>query len=352
MILMWYILGTTSNAAFVNHWNALMTPLNSSYSYSALQSTAVTSASFPGFSVGFSAILTALPFAFLFLFGGNYANAFAGEIKNVRKSLPIALFLSLVFGIIYWSVTSQLSVDTMGFGWVTQVGYGWLSGGSVPGTATYPLPFQPTQPLFLAVSAYPNSGLITLMFVVYIVGSLGPVFAYFWIATKYIFAWSFDRVVPSTFATMSDRFHTPYVAIVVAAVIGILLSYVFEVLGYSTYFTMGTVVWGLSYVIPGLALMVFPYVRKDLFAQAPGWMGKRIGSLPVISLVGLLTAVGFGYVGYLALSNPAIAVANQFSEVLIISSIVAGFVIYFGSDAYHRRKGMQIGLALKQIPPE
>ncbi len=329
-----------------------MTTLSPSYSYSALQSTAVSTATFPGFKLGFSGILLALPFAFLFLFGGNYSNAFAGEIKNIRRALPIALFLSLVFGIIYWSVTSQLTVNTLGFNWITQVGYGWIHGGSVPSTASFPLPFQPTQPLFLAVSAYPNNALITAMFIVYIIGSLGPVFAYFWIVTKYLFAWSFDRVIPSTFANVSERFHTPYLAVLVAAVIGVVLSYLFEVLGYATYFTMGTVIWGISYTVPGLALMAFPYMRRDIFSTASGWMAAKVGGLPIISLIGALTAIGFGYVGYLALSNPAIGVANEFSEVLVVSLIVAGFLIYFVSDQYHKSKGMSLDLALRAIPPE
>ncbi len=352
MVVMWYILGTTSNATFVQNWNTLMGSLNSTYTYSALQSTAVSKAAFPGFSNGFGAILVALPFAFLFLFGGNYANAFAGEIKNVKRSLPIALYLSLFFGVIYWAITSQLTVNTIGFNWVTQVGYGWLTGGSVPSTPSFPLPFQPTQPLFLAVSAYPNSALITVMFITYFIGSLAPLFAYFWIATKYLFAWSFDRVIPSKFAEVSDRYHTPYFAVIVSAIIGIGLEYVFSLLGYSTYFTMGTVLWGVSYIVPGLALMVFPYIKKDLFAQAPGWIGKKVGGVPIISLIGLFTTIGFGSVGYIAYGNASITVANQFSLLLIGSLIVLGFVIYFASKFYYKSKGIDISLALREIPPE
>src|SRR3989475_13189580 len=154
-------------------------------------------------STGFGAIVAALPFSFLFLFGGNYANAFAGEIKNVRKSLPIALFLSLILGLGYWIVTSTLTVNTIGFNCATTVGYGWISGGSVPGTTSYPVPYQPTQPVFRAVSAYPNQLLITLIFITYFIGSLRPPFAYLWIPSKYPFSWSFDRVIPSKFADVS-----------------------------------------------------------------------------------------------------------------------------------------------------
>src|SRR3989454_190013 len=151
MVVMWYILSTTSNGAFVGNWNTLIAGNNASYTYQALQATAASKASFPGVATGIGAIVAALPFAFLFLFGGNYANAFAGEIKNVRKSLPIALFLSLILGLGYWIVTSTLTVNTIGFNWATTVGYGWIAGGSVPGTPSYPLPYQPTQPVFLGL---------------------------------------------------------------------------------------------------------------------------------------------------------------------------------------------------------
>ena len=352
MIIMWYILATTSNSTFVSNWNSLIAGSNSSYSYAALQSTAATKASFPGVAAGFGAIVAALPFAFLFLFGGNYANAFAGEIKNVKKSLPIALFLSLILGLGYWIVTSTLTVNTVGYDWVTRVGYGWISGGSVPGTASYPLPYQPTQPLFLAVSAYPNNLLITVMFITYFIGSLGPVFAYFWIPTKYLFAWSFDRVIPSKFADVSPRFHTPYIAVIATAIIAVVAEYLYSYLGYASYFTMGTVLWGISYTVPGIALMVFPYVKKDLFAQASGWIGSKVVGIPTISIIGLITTIGFGAVGYIAFANSAITSVNQSSVTLLAAIIILGFVIYFASKSYYKSKGVDISMALKEIPPE
>ena len=352
MLVMWYILSTTSNATFVANWNSLIGSTNASYTYSALQHTAVTQASFPGYALGFAGIVAALPFAFLFLFGGNYVNAFAGEVKNVRKSIPIALFLSLIFGLGYWIFTSQLTAAVVGKDWLTQVGFGWLTGGSVPGTKYFPLPYQPTQPLFLAIAAYPNTNLITFMYITYIIGSLGPLFAYFWIPGKYLFAFSFDRVIPTKFADVSDRFHTPYVAVLTTAAIAIIAEYLYSYLGYSSYFTMGTVLWGISYVVPGLALMVFPYVKKDLFASAPGWIGKKVAGIPLVSIVGLATVIGFGYVGIDAYGNPSITSPNSDSLALLGFLIVFGFVVYFASKAYHKSKGIDISMALKEIPPE
>jgi amino acid transporter len=346
--LMWYILGTTSTSTFVSNWNAFLSNTCSSCSYSALQSAG--SVGMPALSTGFGGVILALPLAFLFLFGGNYATGFAGEIKNVKKAIPIALFLSLLFGIIYWSITSTLTLDTVGSSWMTIVGHAW-DGSGVSSTA-YPLAFAPSQPLLLAVAAYPNNALITAMFVLYILGSVGALFTYFWIPSKYFFAWSFDRVLPSKFADISHRFHTAYLSVGVIVVLGIALSYVYAYLGYSVYFTMGSVLWGAAYVMPGLALAAFPFVKKDLFAQAPGWVAKKVAGIPIVSLIGVAVAVGFTYVAAVAYNNPAIGTADAFSEDLAVGLIVVGFAIYFVSAMYHKGKGMDLGMALKEIPPE
>jgi amino acid transporter len=352
MIIMWYILSTTSNPTFVSNWNALIAGGNANYTYAGLQNAASTAAPFT-YAVGFGGIVAALPLAFLFLFGGNYSNAFAGEIKNIRKSLPIALFLSLFLGLGYWILTSTLTVNTVGFNWITTVGHGWTAGGSGTGTASFPLPYQPTQVLLLAVAAYPNTLLINLMFITYVIGSLGPVFAYFWIPSKYLFAWSFDRVIPSKFADVSSKFHTAWVAVITTAVIGIVGAYVYSVLGYSSYFSMGTVLWGLSYTIPGIALMIFPYVKKDLFAGAPGWLGRKIGGIPLLTIVGFITTIGFALVGYIAFTSVVVnSVPVNVTAATLGIVIVAGFGIFYASKWYHKREGLDVSIALKAIPPE
>jgi amino acid transporter len=353
MIVMWYILSTTSNATFISNWNQLLSGGNANYTYAGLQNFAGTSAPF-SYAVGLGGVVAALPLGFLFLFGGNYANAFAGEIKNVKKSLPIALFLSLILGLGYWILTSTLTVNVVGFNWITTVGHAWntCSCTSTPSTG-YPLPYNPTQPLILAVAAYQNPLLVNLMFITYIIGSLGPVFAYFWIPTKYLFAWSFDRVIPSKFADVSSRFHSAWVAVIATVVIAFIAEVLYNILGYSSYFSMGTVLWGISYTIPGLALTIFPYVKKDLFAGAPGWMGKKVAGIPLLSIVGFITTLGFGIVGYIAFSSTVV----NFLPVSVTAGVVAitifgGLAIYFLSKWYHKREGIDISMALKEIPPE
>jgi amino acid transporter len=342
--LMWYILGTVTPQTFASNWNALLVPsFGNNATYQALQS----SGQAAGFTAtpGFAAIVTALPLASLFLLGGNYTNAFVGEIKDVKKSIPIALFLSLFFGIVYWSVTATLTLNAVGANWMYAVGYAFDNG-------KFALPFPPSQPLMLAVAAYPNGVLITLMFVTYLLGSLAPIFAYFWIASKYLFAWAFDRIIPSKFADISERFRTPHLSIIAVIVLGVVSEYVFFLLGWSGSFTMGTVIWDASYIVPGLGLAIFPFVKKDLFAQSPGFVRMKVGGLPIMSLVGIITAVAFAWEGYLGFVTPAAAVPTQFGYELTAAVIILAFAIYLASWAYHKREGLDLSMALKAIPPE
>src|SRR5208282_614557 len=227
-VLMWYILGSVTPTTFASNWNALLVPsLGSNATYQALQSNAMAAGYTP--ATGFGSIIAALPLASLFLFGGNYANAFVGEVKNVRRSIPIALFLSLFLGVVWWAITSTLTLNAVGANWMASVG--WMWDNALP---AYALPYPPSQPLMLAVAAYPNNALIYVMMFTYIVGSLAPLFAYFWIPSKYFFAWAFDRVIPSKFANINERFHTPYVSIIGIMILGTVLSAVYLFLGWSS----------------------------------------------------------------------------------------------------------------------
>lgn len=351
MILMWYILSTANPTSFASNWNAFLANnpvagLNANATYGALYQSAV-SAGAPAPNGSISAAVAALPLSALFLFGGNYISGFTGEIKNVKRSVPIALFLSLILGIAYWAISSTLTLHAIGLNWITAVGWHWDQNEAS-------VPLTPTQPLMLAVIAYKNPTLVYAMFFTYLIGSLAPLFAYFWIPTRYFFSWSFDRAIPSKFADISKRFNVPYFSIAAIVVLGIILSYFYDVTGWSSSFTVGSVVWGVAYIIPGLALMVFPFVKKELFAQAPGFVKAKIGGLPLMSVIGLITTISFAYIGYIAYGDPAVTSTanNAFAFELLASVVVIGLIAYFTSKYYYKSKGIDIGLAFKDIPPE
>jgi amino acid transporter len=345
IVLMWWLLGTTNPAAFAAKWNSVMTAYPT---YQALQQSAVT-AGWTAPVGGMTAVMGALPLASLFLFGGNYGgNVIAGEVKDVRKTVPLALFLSLILGIVYWSISGFLTLNAVGENWFYSIAWLWNNN---PTAYNAQLPFPPSQPLLLSVIAYPNTILLSLIYLTYFLGSIQILFVYFWVPSRYFFAWSFDRLIPTKFADVNKRLHTPHIAIAAMTVLSILVLVLYAFTSWSQAFTLGTFLWGVAYVIPALATIVFPFTKKDLLEQAPEFMRKKLAGIPIVSIIGALCAISFTYMGYIAYTNPLITVQTVGGIEIAVGILVGCFIVYFASVAYHKSRGLDIGMAFKELPP-
>jgi len=343
--LMWWLLGTTNPIAFAAKWNSVMT----SYpTYQALQQSAV-SAGWTAPVGGMVAVLGALPLASLFLFGGNYGgNVIAGEVKDVRKTVPLALFLSLFLGIVYWSISGILTLSAVGENWFYSIAYLWDNN---PTAYNALLPFPPSQPLLLSVIAFPNVILLALIFLTYFFGSIQILFVYFWVPSRYFFAWSFDRIIPTKFTDVNKRLHTPHFAIGAMTVMSGILLGLYAFTSWPSAFTLGTFLWGVAYVIPALATIVFPFTKKDLLEQAPEFMRKKIAGVPIVSILGALCAISFAYMGYIAYTNPLITSPTLSGIEIAVGIVVSCLVVYGISYAYHKAHGLDMGMAFKELPP-
>src|SRR5208282_3744624 len=125
-------------------------------------------------------------------------------------------------------------------------------------------------------------------------------------AVRMVFAWSFDGVIPTMFSNVSEKRGSPNNAIALVtgiAVVYVLISvYVTNILTILTYSTSGIY---LAIAITGLAAMILPYRRKQLFAQAQGPIQRKIGGVPVIVLLGLGTFLTGIFVA-VAAADPAL----------------------------------------------
>ena len=147
--LMWGLLATTTPAMFAAKWDGILSQYTS---YEGMLKLATQSGWVaPTFSM--AATLISLPLAADFLLGGNYANVVAGEVKDVKRNIPLALVLSLIFGIIFWTVTSTLTLSAVGQNWMYAVGYLFDNN---PAAYNAAMPYPPTQLLILSLIAYPS----------------------------------------------------------------------------------------------------------------------------------------------------------------------------------------------------
>lgn len=344
IIAIWGLLATTSSTAFAAKWDSVLS------SYSTYQGL-TTMASNLGWvvpTITLGASLAALPFAALFLLGGNFTNAVAGEIKNAKRALPVALLLSLFLGIVFWSVTAALSLNAFGANWMYSVGYLWDNQAS---SYSSTMPFAPTFPLMVSLAAYPNQFLVALVLFAIMAGSLAAPFVYFWIPARYFFAWSFDRIIPTKVAEVNKRFRTPHISIITITVLSALIFAAYWFTTWPTAETIGTFLWAFSFVVPGIATMIFPYKMKELFNSAPGWMRSKVAGIPTLTILGFLTTVSFGYIGYLAISNSLIVTLTAYGSLVALGVIVGCIIIYYASKSYHKKRGLDTDLAFKEIPP-
>jgi basic amino acid/polyamine antiporter, APA family len=291
--------------------------------------------------------LLSLPLSWFSLNGYQSSTYYSGEMKKVTHTMSIAVVGAIVYGAGMFALVAYLAENAFGSTFVQSISYLYGLGGS-----NYALSVPPYLNTLLVMV---NSNLyLNVLIMLGIVG-----WAYL-IATNFIFvgsrhflAWSFDRVFPSSLGRVSDRFHSPVIAIVVIAVISeiALIFYIIE----PAY--LGAV--NLTYLfLPAILLDGFSGVflvwrRKDLFASAPAVAKRKLGPLPIIVITGLYSVIFISVMLIAALDNPAVGgPLGMITVGTVAGSFILGLVSYFGMKAYQKRRGLDISMVFKEIPPE
>jgi APA family basic amino acid/polyamine antiporter len=336
-------LASSSNAAFVNAFNSYALR-NNFPSYSQVIATAKSS----GFSIipsNFNASVLALPIVYATVAFPQGITYLGGEVKKANRSLPLSLITSLfvLVGV----------VALMGYFTYNVFGYNFLDASSSLGfTGTnYPFVSPPYTDYFLAI-LYPNIPFNIFMMISALCWELLLMIMFGLMATRFLFASSFDRVLPSWVSDISDRFHSPVKASIILMFIAFifLASTAFNFI--VTYFDSVTA-WTTAYILVMVAGIVLPFRRKDLLKYAPPIVKKTVGGIPLISIFGILGVISLGVVFYTLLLNPDVSGATVLGLTVVTLAYVIGIVWYFASVSYKkRRSGLDPSLAFREIPPE
>jgi amino acid transporter len=341
--VMWWLLATTSPAAFANLWNT--TPVGVTLPYEKVIPLALAN----GYTVvprnSWDATVASLPLAGLFWFGFYYMTMVGGEIKEVRKTIPLSIIAVFIATFIWWAVSAELYLSAFGVQWSYALAFLWER------TSAYPGP-TPTINLLLSIAAYPNVIIMAIVAVTFIITSFLMTFMNFFLPTRYLFAWAFDRVIPTRFADVSERFRSPVKATLLLAAFTVFGVFIFLYTNFGTVFTMSVMMMTISFFGPALAAIVFPFRQKDLFETLPSSLKAKIGGMPLLTIIGVLVTIGIGYLSYAFFLSPQVMTASTFGFEFIIGTFIFGLAVYFVSRAYWKGKGVAIDLAFKQLPPE
>ena len=292
--------------------------------------------------------LPALPIAMFTYYAASFSSYFAGEVKDIKRTQPIATLFFMVSSLIYWFIMMILVVNM--FGDQLWTAFTWVVFGPGAGTPLFPV-LMPPQVLMFLFSA-PAQLLFNLLLVVNWV----QWFVFFWMAAmRSMFAWAFDRVFPQKFAAISDRFKSPIWCGVTVFIFAEIFQYLFI---FTTLFTGQfnfLLILSSALIIPNIAAAVFPFRNKQMFDANPRIVSARIAGIPIISILGVLGALIMGWITYIMIGGTlsyALGPANLAAFAFFFAIYGAGIVVFAIAYTIRKRQGVDLAKIFETIPPE
>jgi len=290
--------------------------------------------------------ILALPWAMQMWGGWWWAPYAGGEIQNPKKSMWIAVIGATAISIVLYAIPTFLAPLTFGFDLYNALNYIWATNSSL-----YPSSLPP--PYFnyaaqMVTDSYIIKALIGFGFfssILFIIPS-----GYF-VATRSLFAWAFDRVAPEALAHVSERFHSPVVATVVTGILMAIFAYLQAFTAYWGYLVNLMIVLYLMFMIVFITAIIFPYKRKEIYNNSliAGW---KIFGLPALTVTGILALLVSAFLEYTCLSSPALGGPITWESITAaFSAPIVGLILYYVAYFYRKRQGIDLNLVFKEIPP-
>jgi amino acid transporter len=299
-----------------------------------------------GSPITFTAEQTAVGLVYTMTSYIGYANSayFAGEVKgDPRKSQGMAIFATpILFAVLIYILYASL-YNVFGHDFLVASSVLWVNGKS-------PLPSMPS-PAFLVSYLTNNPVIVTLIPLALVLNNFGFAMVYFFVPTRNIFAWAFDRVIPVKFASVDKR-GVPYYAVLIYALIAFFSVYVTVYTTWFNYLYYANFGWWIAVAIVMFAAAIFPFRRKDIFESSPKIVTAKVGPIPVLTIVGVLGIFASLFISY----STILPSFNGFpiNPIYVVSMVfvmIALLVIYAISYFYQRSRGVPVELASRELPP-
>jgi basic amino acid/polyamine antiporter, APA family len=336
------VLFTTSKEEFVAKFNAFMAERAEGQTYQGL----VDQASQAGFSAGdatFLGALLALPVGYWIYIGFTYSAYIGGEVKQASRTQPRMILATLAFAFLVYLLAFWRYYDVVGQDFTNSVVYLGDDAG---------LPVSPVLNFFVGIMTG-STVLNVIMGISFILWHVLLLFVIAMICTRNIFAWSFEGLAPRQLATVGERTHAPWVAAILISAIAVILLALYVFTSFFTIVVNYIVIFSVAFWMASFAAILLPYRRRDLFEQAPEAVKRRIGGIPVMTLLGVGNLILFTLILIASFDTPAFSGPTSGRAIAFVVGIyVAGVVLYFIAREIQRRRGVNLDLLYKEIPPE
>jgi APA family basic amino acid/polyamine antiporter len=321
-----------------------------------------------------------------FAYIGYAASTFvAGEVKEANKSLPKVLLISSVVIMVAYMVVSGLGAYAAsaigrttlpnGHTWSFFEAYSWLSygGGNIAPTG---LPKAWTTTIAamtgIGMGLSPLNWLLFLFGILWVANDIPP---FILTASRVLFAMAFDRVLPSSLASVNERLHSPVNATILTGVAGILGCFSESgVASNGGSWNPGGAVGGLMnsvfsigvastdlfdavfFTLFALALVMLPYKRPKIYETAPFKIGGKTG-MAAIGILGVGANLVLDYMILTAPQDsynvgPNMTSDNWFAIGFTILLGIVGLLMYGWYKWGPAKKEVDYTTIFTEIPPE
>ncbi|MGI9061440.1 MAG: amino acid permease [Ktedonobacteraceae bacterium] len=338
----------SANQSFVANFNAFAHPFtHSTNSYLTIQNAAA-KAGF-AFTGGhpFSSTLPVVAIIMTFMMWNWWSVYIAGELKsagNLRRQFSVMIG-ALVWDTLFMIIGVLLLYRSAGEQFIASINFLTTT------TTGYTLPVQPYYNLMASIAAN-NPVFAVLVAISFLFWNLPAMFPNTFMPIRTIFAWSFDRILPSKLSEVNERTHTPVPAIITASVI-VLAILAWSVLSTSffTLLSMGVLAGTVTILCVSVAALAFPFRRPELYRNSPA--NISIAGIPVLSIVAVLSMAVIIGLAYIVLTYPQLGISAPWQGLLfMVALIVIGLVIYGIARVVRANQGIQLDLIYQELPPE
>lgn len=272
------------------------------------------------------------------------AGYMGGELRTPRKTQLVTTLGGSIFFYVILIIIALLIGKTVGFGFNTSAAFL-----STQHPSSYGFDQSPIYTWYAFVLTSSPVLLLLMGIGLATMGlSNGPQ-QIIW-GSRILFAWSLDRIVPAPIAWVWERTASPVVAIVLTVICGEIVLYLY-VKGTLTYFAP-IIIFAVDYTLVSITAIVIPFVKKTKTFWERSGNNYKLGGVPVISILGVVSLAYWIYVLVRGMSDSLLG-ANTTSNIELSCGVLLAGLIYFGIIwVIRKREGMDLSRTYAQLPPD
>jgi APA family basic amino acid/polyamine antiporter len=288
--------------------------------------------------------LAGLIMGFWIFYGYYIPTFFAGEVKQADRTLLAGSWSSLL---VTWAIFVLGAVMIQRL-----VPLEWISAESYLSQSDYTGQTMPWITFWAAILK-PSFPLVFFTFLAWVYTLINLAQTYFFYCSRIVFAWSFDRLIPERICSIHPKLHSPILAITIITLIaevGVIDAATGGVMGAQLNFVFFAV---CTQLVPVLAMTLFPYLKPDLFENASAMVRRKVGGVPLITIVGGITMAYLIWMIIASFAYPAVGGRIGLGTLgTLAGMVITGLIVFYGARAYRlRTEGIDVNWTFQSVPP-